>query len=637
MIAEIVEFMRSIEPSGYATENIRPVAGLHILIKFDDTGNLPRDADGKPTKENFHTVVVPKKGIAHEDWSIVSRYEQLSGLVSMNKPVDSAKKIHSSSPYSLWFKKEALPEAEKRLADYLAASQQFKLKKDNEAKPLTALELEYTTAIQKYVTSSFIADLRASQAFSELSEKEYIKVYFAHIPDEYWRAAQNRYLAVKLVAEDSIVQNEYGDTVGLSGFLNTFGSKKPFLSHLTSTTDINNRISLEDARQLYLFERLLKAKTSDDRKKLPNPLPLFIDKSELNGSLIAVYSANKGSLSTNEILRETFAEKHTIDSGNYILLNWANTKDGLEVRDMDIVAAFRFVFDEPMRVHKFFHFGEERSLHHVLDFETDIMQKIFANGLVTYTKDKTYMRKYFDDIDAKYLAAVVYQNILRYRRAMYDYVYKFRRQAITAAMWYDILLSLMREYIRSDEELKNTYRIHDALNIFFSLNHHFDPTNSNFGGYFMPTLLPQLQEAITAVTTDSERHLQSDEEFAFAAGQIIYRLVDASAAGNKTHALLEPYITKIQPEIFKQALALGFTRYSHAFGVYGKGKGRLEQLFAEVMAFETKGIASMKDHLPLLLAGYFSDSLTYEPKKEKPPTTSTQASNGEAPATLPVA
>jgi CRISPR-associated protein Csh1 len=249
-------------------------------------------------------------------------------------------------------------------------------------------------------------------------------------------------------------------------------------------------------------------------------------------------------------------------------------------------------------------------------------------GLVRFDeKDNEYKRHYFGEIKQNLLANNIYQNILRYRRAMYDYVYKFRRQAITASMWYDILLSLIREYIRSDEKLKNTDRIHEALNIFFSLNHHFDPTNSNFGGHFMPTLLPQLREAITAVATDSERHLQSDEEFAFAAGQIIYRLVNASVSGNKTHAMIEPYISKIQPEIFKQALAVGFRSYNHAFGVYGKGKGSFERLFAQVMAFNTTAI-SMKDHLPLLLAGYFSDSLTYEPKK--PDAAAAQSGNEES-------
>lgn len=148
----------------------------------------------------------------------------------------------------------------------------------------------------------------------------------------------------------------------------------------------------------------------------------------------------------------------------------------------------------------------------------------------------------------------------------------------------------------------------------------------------MPTLLPQLREAITAVATDSERHLQSNEEFAFAAGQIMYRLVDASASGNKTHAMIEPYISKIQPEIFKQSLAMGFKRYNHAFGVYGKGKGRLERLFAQVMAFDTAAITSMQDHLPLLLAGYFSDSLTYEPKKEKQDSAEDQSSSDESDA-----
>jgi hypothetical protein len=376
MIAEIVEFMHSIEPSGYATENIRPVVGLHILIKFDEEGKLPRDAEGKPKRENFHTVVVPKKGVAHEDWDIVSRYEQLSGLTSkkyldMEKIVGTKKmQIHSSSPYSIWFKKEAISEAAKRINVYMNAYRQLG--------DFESGEMQYIEQIETYVSTSLLLDIQNCQPFDGLKKDEYIKVYFSYVPQSYWQAAQARYLNSKLfLYDDYTKQSERGKTVGLSGFLNTFGDKKTFLKHLTSSVEINNLISFEDARQLFLFERLLKAKTSDDRKKLPNPLPLFIDKSELNGSLIAVYSASKGSLSTNEILREAFAKGYTIDSGNYMLLNWSNTGDGLKIYDMDIIAAFRFMFDEPMRVQKFFNSGEERSLKDVLAFETDIVQKIF--------------------------------------------------------------------------------------------------------------------------------------------------------------------------------------------------------------------------------------------------------------------
>ena len=75
---------------------------------------------------------------------------------------------------------------------------------------------------------------------------------------------------------------------GLSGFLNGLNSKKPFLVHKTGITSdgINGRITSSDALYLSFFETLVINGT------LPNPLPIIIDKKEINGKIISIF--NKG-------------------------------------------------------------------------------------------------------------------------------------------------------------------------------------------------------------------------------------------------------------------------------------------------------------------------------------------------------
>ncbi|NJL13854.1 MAG: hypothetical protein HC913_13195 [Microscillaceae bacterium] len=54
-------------------------------------------------------------------------------------------------------------------------------------------------------------------------------------------------------------------------------------------------------------------------------------------------------------------------------------------------------------------------------------------------------------------------------------------------------------------------------------------------------LLSKLKEL---ANQESEHHLQDDKTFAFSVGQIVHYLLNQSEAGNRTHALLEPFCKK---------------------------------------------------------------------------------------------
>ncbi|WP_375560917.1 hypothetical protein ACE193_25020 [Bernardetia sp. OM2101] len=113
--------------------------------------------------------------------------------------------------------------------------------------------------------------------------------------------------------------------------------------------------------------------------------------------------------------------------------------------------------------------------------------------------------------------------------------------------------------------------------------------------------LPQLAKS------ESNEHLQDDDTFAFAVGQIVHYLLNQSEVGNRTHALLEPFLQKSDVGQLKVAILNTFNIYKHAIKFYKK-KYEFDKLMSEVMGYEPTE-SNMKNLLPLVLAGYFSKSI----------------------------
>jgi CRISPR-associated protein Csh1 len=122
----------------------------------------------------------------------------------------------------------------------------------------------------------------------------------------------------------------------------------------------------------------------------------------------------------------------------------------------------------------------------------------------------------------------------------------------------------------------------------------------------------ELQTKLRNIAQSESLHIENDDEFAFAAGQIIWKLLVQNESANRSHALMEPFLQKTEPMLFKQAIANAFNMYKYKFVLY-PSKYEFDKLFSEVMGFIPTN-TNMKEHLPIILAGYFSDSIF---KKDK--------------------
>ncbi len=129
----------------------------------------------------------------------------------------------------------------------------------------------------------------------------------------------------------------------------------------------------------------------------------------------------------------------------------------------------------------------------------------------------------------------------------------------------------------------------------------------------MATKITDLQKKIKGLVENDDAHLQNDEEFAFASGQLIWYILSKNASSSKTHSMLDIFISKNRVEDFKMMIAEQLRKYAHAFKFYNE-QGWFEKLASEVLGYETN--ESIKKMIPLIMAGYFSKNIIKKKIKE---------------------
>jgi len=296
---------------------------------------------------------------------------------------------------------------------------------------------------------------------------------------------------------------------------------------------------------------------------------------------------------------------------------------------LDFVPAFRYDLD--ITIERLFKSSKEEeegapdlTVKNVFEFENRIANKILDGQLVV---EKTNWLKYFDDIDydPKYMSHNTYNQLLKHRKAFYDFIYKSRREAIQAHAFHDIMISGILDFIRRDKEWEHDYAIKEKLNIWFSLHDYFN-TSSQLNPSDMVNKTQNMAARMKELIKEGgEEAFRDDDEFAFASGQLIRYLLAKNESASRTHALLEPFLQKVEPEVFKLAIARAFDTYKHALKFYkGSDRYAFDKIMGVVMGAEPSN-GNMKDHLPMILAGYFAKPVFNSENQTNNSTTTTNA------------
>ncbi|MFT5747848.1 MAG: CRISPR-associated protein Csh1 [Saprospiraceae bacterium] len=600
MIQEIINFVDTL-PQEVFTKNLQPREGLYILLDIDENGKLLNvDEEGKVKEEDIGFY-------SKKDEKVVDVVEKClplqlnSKVLNPNKSYNSTQKLFISlgSPFGIGFKKQNFEKAiiqkyEAALTQYFGntAAKSFFDLEDEE-------QLEKHNRLERFCKGQLWNFINQLEEFKTLKKTFEVFIFLKGIDVEWFKSAQEQYLAKRLWNDEKYSKSVNDESFGISDSLSHFNDKKPYLKHFTATNKLNFRVNGASAVSLYKFFNLQR------NKQIPNPLPIFIDKEELTEKAVKIFNDEKGKLGYVELIKRLL--ENGDDLSNYYLIFFDVRAKKSKVIDIDFVPNFRYEMSDVKIVEIFSlngHFEAKTKIKTVFDFEYKIINEMFNRKLMP----KEGWRRYFDEMEAHRMSANTYNQLMKYRRAIYDYVFKSRRQAITKTMFNDIMLKGILDDIRLDDNGSNDYSIKAKLNIWFSLYEYFDYTQFNkpLNKKSMVNKTEELISRISTVATNEENHLRNDDEFAFAAGQIIHYLLNKSEAGNRTHALLEPFLQKTNATLLKREIARCFDMYKHAIKFYAR-KYEFDKIMSEVMGYEPDE-ANMKNLLPSTLAGYFAKS-----------------------------
>lgn len=663
MIKEIIKFMELL-PEDFKMKGSQPKDGLHIEVrlKLDDNQVYRIDT------ENIHYEMYSSKKKESSPFLEKCKARQQSAWwINAHKNYDHPEKaIQSCSPFLVAFKREYLKGGDKfikndsesksqiydRFNSYFEKAfqlfdedQEFEMYevfkyffvRDEFSIVLNQIEavqedkrlkLEESIEIKKEeARSTNDKELNIKTQYEikrlevqvdkvrELSNSDYI-LFYLDVPDSLYTQTQDNYLKASLFNTDKFntEPDDDGLVYGTSDFLNGFNSKMPFLMHQTASFDISGRISNVEAKHLFEFTKVLSNKT------LPSPLPLFIYEEELEERMIDIIDENEFKLGYQEVIKKLI-ETRKEDLSNYYLLFWQNSTKGIVLRDCDFVSKFEFRLKEPLDVINYFEIYDKGSKK-LKDYPaiTDVFQ-LERKILKPFIQNKNSNLNYFSDLRKKGYEELdgTYQSYAKYRKTVYDYVYKSQRNLIDEHVFYEMVFNAIKDDLKKktkkrkqqdtiynsadkyDMNNAQSLEIKEKLNIWYSTQHIFNRNNKELMGDKLKDYQSFVAELVSDEGTNREA---TDADFAFTAGMVINYIISKSKAADTSYQLLEPYLQQSRCSEFKKAIANDFARYKHE--MFSR---RFDRAAAFVLSYDTD--SNLKNLLPQILSGVFAKSQLY--------------------------
>ena len=650
MIRELINFMNDLmsDIPDIMEWKSQPDKGLHVFIDIDSKGVWIN----KDLKKGIDYDYFDGKNKNIRLWDDCIRYQEATTYITMNKVqrFDTKQKIHSCSPFAIAYnfkfsdkdkqshgiktfnKKDKTNNDKIKENNQLIRKKRFEVVSDrlndyydncirvynlNMLEANNSQTYKYKAEIEGFFASfkDIISCLKRLKAYKQLTEKDYLHLYLRSVPIEEIEKKHKEYIEQYIFNGEVLPDKKHG----VVEFLTKYNGKKPFLKHQTCylKNGISQRFSINDAIALFYLDKLLRRKS----KCLPNPLPIVVDQREINTAIVKIFNDKKEPLSYRQLLESLFASTNKKYLSDYYLLNYSNTKSGMVLNDFDFVPMFRYELSQPVTVSnvtmsgfvkdKVFNKDPDINIRTIFDFERIAVKMIFNNALVKI-KDDDYTCSYFGDFpDKEQGGSLMVDLILKYRQAVYAYIYKSDLKAITQNMFDDMMFNSILTNIKS-EIIKNRCEwnndIKRKINLWFSLQgmfNHLDNKN-------MEKNVTELREKIRDVAS-GKATLNSSEELAFAAGQLVSYIIDRSEAKNKTYAMLEPYLQKRTLSQLQDEIAQSIAIYKHDIKVNYQRKGKFERLASETLANGNE--VKMKPLLKFFLAGCFSPCVIYETNK----------------------
>lgn len=573
-----------------------PADGSYIIV--DAEGKIKNYQDIKLDKKKRGTSEAVVKGSYFKE---ICFYDYHSKLISMNKPVDSKKVIHSNNYLSFAVKKESITSklTETIIDNYydtLKNPLEKKYKKSKEASKIyQKFEEEYAP-----VNIEILEKCRSwikQHIFSidkliniDLKKKDYLKIFFEIFEadeeenrknKELFIQEDNRYIFPSIYNSNDYNVEVNGKIQGIPDNNMGMNAKKPFLAIKTRKTPAAYLVDINKAiLQKQFFEYLMNFAANGKNN-------IYIDTKNYR---IKAYS--------DQDERDDF---DGMASGYYLRIQKGKE---LEIQVQDNLVDYQNRLKLNFEYIKFINidrkedklpeFAKRYGIYYKRTNVGNLINEIFFS--------KCLRTNYFMDISAINVKdSTLKQNIIMYRNAIFDWVYKGIDNNFSIVEE-KFALSLIKNSIQSDDKYK--LRAKSQLNLHWSLKDYFFKTKGKQGGNTMVDTAIKVRENVKEkVLSKNEVTMPSnDEEYYYAVGQLLSYLIFKSRAGKKMQSMVNPVLNAKRDNVIKMRLFQLYKKYNYDISIYNY---HMKNLYAMILGYKPKN----KVNQEMILFGYLDENI----------------------------
>lgn len=573
-----------------------PADGSYIIV--DAEGKIKNYQDIKLDKKKRGTSEAVEKGSYFKE---ICFYDYHSKLISMNKPVDSKKVIHSNNYLAFAVKKESITSklTETIIDNYydtLKNPLEKKYKKSKEASKIyQKFEEEYAPVnikilekCRSWIKQHIFSIDKLVQI--DLGKKDYLKIFFEVFEvgeednkknRELFIQEDNRYIFPNIYNSNDYNVEVEGKIQGIPDNNMGMNAKKPFLSIKTRKTPAGYLVDEKKAiLQKQFFEYLMNLASSGKNN-------VYIDTKNYR---IKAYS--------DQDERDDFDE---MASGYYLRIQKGKE---LEIQVQDNLVDYQNRLKLNFEYIKFINidrkedklpeFAKRYGIYYKRTNVGNLINEIFFS--------KCLRTNYFMDISAINVKdSTLKQNIIMYRNAIFDWVYKGIDNNFSIVEE-KFALSLIKNSIQSDDKYK--LRAKSQLNLHWSLKDYFFKTKGKQGGNTMVDTAIKVRENVKEkVLSKNEVTMPSnDEEYYYAVGQLLSYLIFKSRAGKKMQSMVNPVLNAKRDNVIKMRLFQLYKKYNYDISIYNY---HMKNLYAMILGYKPKN----KVNQEMILFGYLDENI----------------------------
>jgi len=573
-----------------------PADGSYVIVKNDGT---VKNADIKFDKKTRNLNCTDDTLL-----NDICFYDYHSKLISMNKPIDIKKVIHSNNYLAFAVKKESITSKLTEVIidnyyDTLKNPLEKKYKKSKEASKIYQ-KFEEDHGVVNITLLEKCRSWIKQHIFSidklvnvDLGKKEYLKIFFevfeANEEDnkknrELFIQEDNRYIFPNIYNSNDYNVEVDGKIQGIPDNNMGMNAKKPFLSIKTRKNPASYLLDGDTALlQKQFFEYLMNFATNGKNN-------IYVD---IINNKIEAYSDKEE--------REKFSG---IEAGYYLRIQKGKE---LEIQVQDNIVNYQDKLLLNFNYQDFFNMNIEKYPEYTKDIGIYTKRTDVGRLINNIFFSKYLLTNYFTDAnDISVKDSVLKRIIIMYRNVIFDWIYKGIDNNFEVVEK-QFALELIKNTLINDYNL----RAMTQLNLHWSFEDYFANLEKR-GGEKMADIATKIRMSVKekVMSKDKAVIVSNNEEYYYAIGQLMAYFISLSKASKKAQSLINPVLNAQNDTVIKTRLLQLYKKYN--YNILTKNS-RVKNLYAMILGYKPEG----KVNQEMILFGYMDNNVIYTKSEEK--------------------